>query len=181
VHLLHLPYIFQKTNYSCGAASLMAVALYYGVGYDTEEEYIHHCRSGIRKGTHSKDIVRVAESIGLSAVYKEHMTIDELIMNLAKNNPVLCAIQAWGTLEDYKKLKDGHWVVAIGFDEDKIYFEDPSLQDAKGFIFKKDFDFRWADIEPYSGGGVKHHLGIIMEYHEDVEPDDIDIVFSEIL
>jgi predicted double-glycine peptidase len=72
-------------------------------------------------------------------------------------------LQAWasspaenfGTDED-----DGHYVVAIGFDDDHIYFEDPSIEKTRGFMRKDQFDLRWHDQE--DSGEKTSHWGLVL-------------------
>lgn len=43
--------------------------------------------------------------------------------------------------------EDGHYVVAIGYDEKYIYFEDPSILGGIGYIPKSEFLRRWHDYD----------------------------------
>ncbi|MBU2236000.1 C39 family peptidase, partial [Patescibacteria group bacterium] len=46
-----------------------------------------------------------------------------------KKIPVILLVQAWTNIKNVNWEKDwidGHYVVAIGYDKNKIYFEDPS-------------------------------------------------------
>jgi predicted double-glycine peptidase len=57
-------------------------------------------------------------------------------------------LQAWPSRskKNYKNdWKDGHWVVAIGYDAKGVYFEDPSLAAIRGFLNYKDLKVRWHD------------------------------------
>ena len=55
------------------------------------------------------------------------MSIVQLIDHLRNNRPVILLMQAWSDpIVDYTNdFDDGHYVVAIGYDLNYIYFEDP--------------------------------------------------------
>ena len=51
----------------------------------------------------------------------------------------MVALQAYGNrkqqLANYAEgWTDGHWVIAIGYDREGIFFEDPSLQAVRGYL-----------------------------------------------
>ena len=56
------------------------------------------------------------------------MSIGDLKAYLDRGVPVICSIQAYGGPgADYTKDDNGHYVVAIGYDEaDNFYFKDPA-------------------------------------------------------
>ena len=70
-------------------------------------------------------------------------------------------LQAWGKPQNYdscrKDCKDGHWLIAIGYDTENFYFEDPSLNNERGFINIKSLDSRWHDIELYNSKNKEIH------------------------
>lgn len=169
---IHLPKVEQTTSYSCGAASLRAIADFFGVGPEEEKDWIALLHSDPEEGTLPTSIVKVARSLGLHAIARQGMTIDSLKSRLEKKIPVICAVQAWGDIQKYPtKDASGHYVVAIGFDNEKIYFEDPSLQKTRGFLTYRDFLDRWHDTD---GKGKKYtRLGIAI--WDVKEPDKIKV------
>lgn len=162
LELIHLPKVEQSHKFDCGAAALRAICQYYGVGPDQEDEFISILGSD-QRGTSHQDIVRVARHFGLHAAAQEHLTLDDLKQCLDMKIPMICAIQAWGDEEQYPKLKDGHYVIAIGYDEQNIFFEDPSIHDHKsrGHLPEGDFMRRWVDTD-LDGKTRLDHLGIIV-------------------
>jgi len=57
------------------------------------------------------------------------MTIDELKLHIDAENPVILPIQAWTNNKKTNWAKtwdEGHYVIAVGYDESNIYFRDPS-------------------------------------------------------
>ena len=144
---IHLPKVEQTTNYTCGAACLRTVAYYFGVGPKDEDEFSKLVDSDPDDGTPPPNIISGARMMGLHAFGRQHMTIDSLKARLEKKIPVICSVQAWGNEKVYPKDGSGHYVVAIGFDDSKIYFEDPSLKKTRGFMPYREFLDRWHDKE----------------------------------
>ena len=83
------------------------------------------------------------------------MTIRQLRNELRMRHPVMLMIQAYGMRPRRRKLrpildyrrdwKDGHWVVAIGYDTHAIFFEDPSMQAVRGYLLDDELQQRWRD------------------------------------
>ncbi|MBU4308164.1 MAG: C39 family peptidase, partial [Nanoarchaeota archaeon] len=99
---------------------------------------------------------RVAEKFKLK--YKQKtMTIKKIKKSINKRRPVLIDLQAWKGKEvkgkwipdknkDWKNdWEDGHYVVAIGYSRNKIFFEDPSAT-ARTFLSYRELEKRWHDI-----------------------------------
>lgn len=162
----------QSHDYDCGAASLKSLAHFYDVPLDKERDFIKLCDSGVRKGTHPSDIVRGARKLGLHAKLYNHLTIEQLKSLLDKKIPVICAIQAYGEEEDYDEPKNGHYVIAVGHDEDNIYFEDPSMRMSRGYIPIDEFMRRWHDKESYTGE-TQVRMGIVV-VGDHRKPDRVD-------
>lgn len=167
--LIPIQTVKQSHNYDCGAAALRAICEYFKVGPEDQNEFIRACDTGKEKGTHPADLVRAAQSFGLNAELKNHMTIEKLLHYLDRNIPVICAVQAWGDKRDYHKLEDGHYVVAIGYNSENIYFEDPSMIASRGYLPYQEFMRRWHDVE-YGNKTPQDHLGIAIW----ANTDDVD-------
>ncbi|HVF40737.1 MAG TPA: C39 family peptidase [Gemmatimonadaceae bacterium] len=163
-----LPDTIQQTDYSCGAACLQAVCRYYGVGGEDEWEFVKALRMDKRTGSHPFQIARAAKAYGLRVLECPEMTIAELKASIVRRRPVLLMIQAWGEKAGASKYRssydnvwvDGHWVVAIGFDKQGIFFEDPSLEAARGFLTYEELARRWHDVGPR--GRQMRNYGMIM-------------------
>ena len=150
-----IPDTTQQTDYSCGASSLQSVCKYYGVGPDDEWEYVRDLNFDHRVGSHPDQIQRAARRYGLRCKEYLPMTIAQLRNELRMRHPVMLMIQAYGERVRRRKLrpildyrrdwKDGHWVVAIGYDTEAIYFEDPSLQAVRGYLRDDELEQRWRD------------------------------------
>ena len=142
----------QSHDYDCGAACLRSLADFYGVSLDSESDFIEVCDTGVRKGTHPGDIVKGAERLGLCARLFDGLSVEDLKSFLDAGTPVICLIQAYG---------GGHYVVAVGYDDVNLYFEDPAIWDGRGSIPINEFVRRWFDRESYTGV-VWSRVGIVI-------------------
>lgn len=140
---LEFPELRQTYEWDCGAKSLQAVLKYYGVEI-SEELLIRYAKTNSREGTSIKKIQDVLKKFDLKFEAKE-MTIDNLKDYIDREIPVIILLQAWKDSKEiqYKNdFNDGHWVVVIGYDFNKIIFEDPySLQ--RTFLENKELEERW--------------------------------------
>lgn len=144
--LIDLPDVRQSFGYDCGPACLRSIATYYGVGTGKEDDFIQACRAK-PDGAHPRDIVKAAKALGLKAEFHDHYTAGKLRNRIKEGKPVICEIQAWGNAVKYFRLEDGHYVVAIGYDDDNIFFEDPSLKGVRGFLTYEEMEERWQELE----------------------------------
>jgi predicted double-glycine peptidase len=150
-----LPNVIQERRHACGAAALMAVAGYFGVGPKHEEDFLQALRRrGMdpRVGAHPDQIVRAARRFGLETRELAPMSLAQLRAALRARHPVMLMLQAWGAPaagRASRKYRDvwteGHWVVAIGFDPLGVFFEDPSLGAVRGYLTNEELDDRWHD------------------------------------
>jgi predicted double-glycine peptidase len=169
--LLSVPEVRQHTDYSCGAAALQAVLAYYGIDV-REDTLMQKLGTNEIDGTKYWEIVRVAREYGLTATTVLHMSRDEMISKINRGIPVLIAIQAWiqegdpRNLADWKARKDdGHYVIAIGYDDRNIYFEDPAMFGI-GYIAFDELEARWHDFD--QNGNRLDHFAITFEGDRDV-------------
>ncbi len=143
-----VPDTTQQTDYSCGASCLQSIAKYYGVGPDDEWEFVRDMHFDHKVGSHPDQIIRAAKQYGLH--YREYFpgTLSQIKAELRQRHPVMLAIQAWGGHpgNDYiKDWKDGHWVIAIGYDAQAVFFEDPILTAVRGYLRNEELLRRWRD------------------------------------
>lgn len=158
-----LPDYVQENEYSCAAAALRSLFNYYFID-SFDEKLIRKGLNLTSNGTDPYQIIKFLKKYKkYNLNFKEFrkMKLKELIKCIENKKPVLMMLQAW---TENKKLpyknakKDGHWVVAIGYDRENIYFEDPSLNNVRGYIDKVELEDRWHDIENYSSKDKKVHL-----------------------
>jgi uncharacterized protein len=158
---VQLPNVVQHSNFTCGAAALQAVCAYFGVGPDTEYEYVKELGTWLLGSTNPEDIVSAAKRYGLQAFAKEDMASEELKGYLDEEKPVIVCLQAYGNPKYYRKYeRSGHYIVAIGYDSRHLFFEDPSLYGHRGSLTYRDFERRWHDIDAF--GKFYNHHGIVL-------------------
>lgn len=159
--MIELPKTVQQTDYTCGAAALRAICAYYGCGPATEHEVVADMGFG-EAGSDPAHVLHAVRRYGLMHREYRPMTAHQLARSLDRGRPVLLMLQAWrdGGARAWRDVWDsGHWVVAIGYDARGVYFEDPSLADARGFLAHDALDERWHDIEGVEERRV-HRYGI---------------------
>ena len=167
IRILKFPYVRQATNYSCGCASIQAVLYYYGI--DIREDNlikIFKDKSIVKSGIDPDVMKEALEKEWHLTVDMRKMSIDEVKDCIDRDIPVILLIQAWrgedkATDEvDYSKdYKDGHYVVAIGYSDRHMIFEDPSILSNRGYLLFEDLESRWHGI---SHGNKVEHLGLVI-------------------
>jgi len=158
--ILEFPELRQTFHYDCGASALQSILIYYG--YNVREDKIMRLAGTTDEyGTPIEGIEKVAKSYGLNVIQKSGLTINDVIGYIEQGYPVLMPIQAWSDEPmDYSTLWDeGHWVIAIGYDHEKIYFEDPSSV-VRATIMFNELNLRWHDIK-VDGTKLEHFAMII--------------------
>ncbi|HPW18136.1 MAG TPA: C39 family peptidase [Candidatus Aminicenantes bacterium] len=167
--LAAVPDVRQSTNYTCGAASLQAVLARWGVE-EREDRLAARLHSTPEAGTRPDDIVRVAREFGLSAEVREGLSLSDLEAALAAGISVIVDLQAWRESDDVpwaETWDNGHYMVLLGMDARDLYFEDPALLGARGFIPRAEFVDRWHDYEgePPLGPSSRRyaHMAIFLE------------------
>jgi ABC-type bacteriocin/lantibiotic exporter with double-glycine peptidase domain len=167
--LIDFPRGRQTYGYDCGAKALQMVLVYYGI--ELREDKIIKMAKTTTAGTPIAGILHVAEKYGLHAEAKQ-MTIDDLKKYISHKKPVILVLQAW-TEKDHVNWKkdwaDGHYVVAVGYDRKRIYFEDPAAF-LRTYIPIKDLMARWHDVDTegkkYFNYGIVFH-GLRHKFEED--------------
>jgi ABC-type bacteriocin/lantibiotic exporter with double-glycine peptidase domain len=125
--LLNFPSFKQTCSYDCGAKVVEAVLDYYGI--DIREHEIIKLAGTNRKGTSVEAILHILKQHGLDCKY-EKMSLNNVKEFIDLNVPVIIVVQAWTVKRkvDWEKdWSDGHYVIAIGYDDNKFYFEDPYI------------------------------------------------------
>jgi predicted double-glycine peptidase len=145
-NLIRVPLIRQNTGFTCGVSSIQSILAYYGQDF-RGDKLAKALKTTSENGTDYRDIIRVAVNNGYRVQKYNGMTIDELKAFIDLQTPVLLVIQAWpGKPVDWSQdWKDGHYVVAIGYDSINIYFMDPATIGNYTYIPMDEFFVRWHD------------------------------------
>jgi ATP-binding cassette subfamily B protein len=141
----NIPTFRQSNDYDCGATALQVIFAYFGIEKNVQE--IIKLVKTTENGTSMIKMRSIVEKHGFKTKLGE-MTVEDIKKYLNKKIPVILLVQAW----PYKKIIDwqnswsaGHYVVAIGYDKNKLYFEDPSSI-YRTYLSYKELKDRWHDI-----------------------------------
>jgi len=148
-----------------------SVARYFGVEYD-ESKLAAALNTNSKVGTFYADIIAWGRKKGFKVDQHQDMTLADLEKRLDAFMPVICLIQAWPDkpVEFKTDFKDGHYVVACGYDQDNVYFMDPWTLGNYTYIPKDEFLNRWHDRQR---GLQIVHLGIILSRPRSAYDDQI--------
>lgn len=187
LNLIPVPTLRQSTDYTCGVCALQAVLAYYGEDR-REDELARALKADPTEGTRYQAIADYGEKNGYQVEIKKGASLSDLQERLKKGLPAICLIQAWAENKSQERSKsgapsplsaafdysadweDGHYVVAVGYDDERIYFMDPSTTGNYTYIKRDDFLKRWHDTDGHEklynffivvsktqGAGVKNH------------------------
>jgi predicted double-glycine peptidase len=179
--MMHIPLVRQGRDYTCGVSCVQSLMRYAGYEFDVREEVLLERLGVDESGTPIPGMVDFLNNLRrsdeknavASATVRENMTITELIQFLDSGKPVICAIQAWQTNDsggyeldcDYSRIwSSGHYVVAIGYDPERIYFMDPSTMGSYAYIPRAELDARWHCAGEMTPEGIERleHTGIVV-------------------
>jgi predicted double-glycine peptidase len=144
-----LPGHQQRKDYTCGAAAMLSVCSYYGVG-PRREATIERDMRMTELGSDPAHLIRALDRYGIAHQAHQPMTDGELRKSLDARRPVIMMLQAWASPRpaSYRDhWTDGHWVVAIGYTQAGVVFADPYLERARGYLSFAELDERWHDLE----------------------------------
>jgi predicted double-glycine peptidase len=159
-NFIRVPLTRQGTDYTCGIAALQAILYYYGEEF-REDELVKKLQPTINEGTKYREIAKFAQSLNFRVDVRTKMTLDDLQRLINEKKPVILLIQAWPESRvDYTQdWDDGHYVVAVGYDHQNIYFMDPSTLGNYTFIPVREFLDRWHDRD---GQTYLHQFGMVL-------------------
>jgi predicted double-glycine peptidase len=167
VLLSGVPDVRQAEYYSCGASSFQAVLCYWGLeSFETDLRTALNTTPG--HGTYPWDMVRVAESLGLEAEWRDNLTLTDLEASVQDGVPVIVDSQRWR--ESGKTWEDswatGHYMVVIGTDDRSVYLEDPAILGVRLAMGRDEFVQSWHDYEGELSAGTAapkyYRLGVFI-------------------
>ena len=145
--LIRVPMTRQATDYTCGVAAVQSVLGYYGEDVHEHALYAELHPEPVM-GTNTHDIAALLNARGFEVFVATGAELSDLKKSLDSGKPVIVALQAWGNMPDYTdEWEQGHFAVAIGYDDKNIYFMDPSTLGQYTYIPSQEFLARWHDYE----------------------------------
>ncbi len=146
--LIKVPQTRQATGYTCGVAALQSLLYYYGDEW-RQDRLEKALQADSINGTNYRNIITFCRDLGYTTNLYFNLSLDSLKSMINRDIPVMVAIQAWADLPvDYNNEWDsGHYVICIGYDQDRFYFMDPSTIDNYTYIPVSEFIDRWHDID----------------------------------
>lgn len=164
--MLPVPLISQGQPWTCGAASLMAALVYFGVYDEPESRLASSARATPEQGIDPQSLADEARRFGLDAQVRTELTLDDLAVEIGRGAPVIVALQAWpprGGVDPAQGWEDGHYVVVIGLDGRRVYAMDPSVRTGYAYLERDAFLRRWHDYDVVHGRRHAYqHLGIVL-------------------
>jgi len=156
----NFPELRQAYQYDCGANALQSILIYYG--FDIREGKIIKMAKTNKEGTKPEEILKVLKKFKLKAKLISPISLGDLKKFLDRGWPVIIALQAWvNRAKDYSKdWSDGHYAVAVGYNNKKIYFEDPASIN-RTYLSYKELLERWHDCDCLNK--KYYNLGIVVQ------------------
>src|SRR3989344_2144803 len=159
---IDFPSLRQTFEYDCGAKAMHACLSYYGINTN-EYDVLRIAHTTPKSGTSLHGMVAVAKHFKLD-IKVEEMDLEKLKGYIDRKMPVILLLQAWSKrkIKDWKDhWSDGHYVVAIGYDKEKIYFDDP-YSVLRTYLTNKELEQRWHGCGD-SRKDKRHHVGIVVQ------------------
>ena len=143
---IEYPETRQMFNCDCGANALVSTLVFAGV--EEREDRVAILARTTKAGTSTKGILRVLNYYGLPHLARQRMRPDDIRAGIDLGYPTLITLQAYReSNRPYRELwGDGHWVVAIGYDEHRTLYEDPSAFH-RTWLGDEELLERWHDLD----------------------------------
>jgi predicted double-glycine peptidase len=172
-NLISVPMTYQAYDYACGVAALQSILYYYGESF-RHEELAEVLAPDPKTGTNYRKVAEFARSHGFQVDIHTHLPLEDLKKLIDARKPVMVLLQAWpeSPVNWSESWDEGHYAVAIGYDENNIYFMDPSTIGHYTFIPILEFMDRWHDLD---GGEKLIHFGMVIT-KQGPAPYDPDII-----
>lgn len=140
-----VPNVAELSAPAGGPASLVAILDYFGFEA-TEEQLVAECVTDLDRGAPPDALAWSSEAHGLPATSYLNLDVYDLSDEIVAGRPVLVLAQAWPDeeIDDWTaSWSSTRYLVVIGIDPGFVYFEDPMLASARGYIGLEDFILRW--------------------------------------
>jgi uncharacterized protein YvpB len=139
----------QLYTFDCGVSFSQSVLTYYG--YNKREDELLKKLKAVNtnvfdNGVTAKSIMGLFIEHKLKPKLIRGMKAEELPAYIDEGVPVIVLLQAYKEKDNKKEYKDdyvdGHYVVAVGYDNGSIIFEDPSAYNRTCLTYEE-LDDRW--------------------------------------
>jgi predicted double-glycine peptidase len=162
-NLVQVPVVTQREDFSCGPAAALALLRYWRPdAFATVEESALYAplETTDARGTEPEPIAELFRTIGLEAHYRYgNVTVADLERAVDAGEPPIVDLQAWTDHPiPYRETWDaGHYVVMVGYDDERLYFADPSTMTPHGYVFlpRVELEERWHDLAGVSDDRVE--------------------------
>lgn len=151
-NLAIVPLVAQREDFSCGDAATLALLRYWRWGTYArvgEETLYAPLRTTAAKGTDPAPIASYLRALGFDAAYRIGASVSDLQRAVDAREPPIVDLQAWGDGDvSYEQSWDsGHYVVMVGYDDERVFFMDPSTRGRYAFVTRAQLDERWHDVD----------------------------------
>jgi predicted double-glycine peptidase len=162
-NLVQVPVVTQRADFSCGPAATLALLRFWRPdAFATVEESALYAplETTDARGTEPEPIAELFRSNGLEADYRYgNVTVADLERAVDAGEPPIVDLQAWTDHPiPYRETWDaGHYVVMVGYDDERLYFADPSTMTPHGYVFlpRVELEERWHDLAGVSDDRVE--------------------------
>ncbi len=151
--LLEVPVLRQDTPYACGTTALAAVLRY--LGLKCSPATLTTLAGTTGDGTDHDKLVAAARASGVTAMAKDHGTIDELVALVARGLPVIVGWWTMGpedqpfdpkwTVDERRARDCGHYSVIHGVTPTGLVMMDP--EEGRCELTDEAFDRVWYDTD----------------------------------
>jgi predicted double-glycine peptidase len=162
-NLVQVPVVTQREDFSCGPAATLALLRFWRPdAFAAVEESALYAplETTDERGTEPEPIAELFRTNGLEAHYRHgNVTVADLERAVDAGEPPIVDLQAWTDHPiPYRETWDaGHYVVMVGYDDERLYFADPSTMTPHGYVFlpRVELDERWHDLAGMSDDRVE--------------------------
>lgn len=139
--LLPVPHFEQTSDGRCLPACVQMVLAYWN--HSISERDVALLLGTKAFGTAFENVEKVRK-LGYS-VHFAALSSGQLRAELQRNHPVICRL--WTIMLSYWEIETSHVVVAIGFDDDFVYINDPAYPPARRAVLWNEFLAAWAEFD----------------------------------
>ncbi len=150
----HVSVVRQRRGFSCGPAAVLSLLRYWGAeGYGAADEGALYgpLETSESRGTEPGPMARFLRDKGIDATYRSgDVTIADLERALDSGGPPIVDLQAWrdGDTPWRETWDAGHYVILVGYDDERLFFADPSTMTPEGYAYlpRGELEERWHDL-----------------------------------